>query len=60
MSENGEITIYRCLYSKDGHRTKCKALTIARLTHSPYTTKIARIRCYMMLIAQYYFLSART
>ena len=30
-------------------RTKCQALTIARLTHSPYATKIARIRCYTML-----------
>ena len=36
-------------YSTDVHRTKCKALTITRLTHSPYTTKIARIRCYTML-----------
>ena len=33
-----------CRYSKDVHRTKCKALTITRLTHSPYTTKIARVR----------------
>ena len=31
------------------HRTKCQALTIALLTRSPYTTKIARIRCYTML-----------
>ena len=29
--------------------TKCQALTIARLFHSPYTTKIATLRCYMML-----------
>ena len=28
--------------------SKCQALTIARLTHSPYTTKTARIRCYTM------------
>ena len=27
-------TIYRRRYSKDVHRTKCQALTIARLTHS--------------------------
>jgi hypothetical protein len=34
LSEEGE-TIYRCRYSKDVHvhRTKCQALTIARLTH---------------------------
>ena len=38
--------IYRCRYSKDVHGTKCKAPTTARLTHSPCTTKIARIRCY--------------
>ena len=30
LSEEGE-TIYRCRYSKDVHRNKCKALTIARL-----------------------------
>ena len=30
-------------------RTKCQALTIARLTHSPYATKIARIRRYATL-----------
>ena len=35
-----------CRYSEDVHRTECQALTIARLTHSSYTTKIARIRCY--------------
>ena len=34
---------------KDVHRTKCQAQTITRLTHSLYTTKIARIRCYTML-----------
>ena len=39
------IKIYCCLCSKEVHRTKCQALTTARLTHSPYTTKIARIRC---------------
>ena len=42
LSEEGETTIYLCRYSKDVHRTKCQALTIVRLTHSPYTTKIAR------------------
>ena len=31
-------TIYRCRFSKDVHRTKCKALIIVRLTHSLYTT----------------------
>ena len=31
---------------KDVHRTQCSALTIVWLTLSPYTTKIARIRCY--------------
>ena len=36
---------------------KGQALTIARLTNSPYTTKIARIRYYTMLVL---FLSART
>ena len=48
FSEERE-TIYLCLYSKNVHRTKCQALTIAKLTHSPYTTKIARKRCYIML-----------
>ena len=28
--------------------------TITRLTHSPYTTKMARIRCYTMLSARTY------
>ena len=46
LSEERE-TIYRCWYSK--YRTKCPSLTIARLTHSLYTTKMARIRCYTML-----------
>ena len=36
-------------YSKDVHRTKSKALTIASLTHFLCTTKIARIRRYTML-----------
>ena len=44
-----KTTIYRWRYRKDAHRNKCQAITIARLTHSLYTTKIARIRCYMML-----------
>ena len=35
--------------SKDVHRTKCQALTIAGLTHSLYTTQMARIRRYTML-----------
>ena len=35
--------------SKDVQRTKCQALTIVRLTHSPYTTKIARKRCHTIL-----------
>ena len=35
-------TIYLCWYSKDVHRTKCKALTIARLTHSLYKYKNIR------------------
>ena len=34
-------------------RTECQALTITRLTHSPYTTKLG-------YDAKYYFLSART
>ena len=49
-------TIYRCQYSKDVHRAKCQALTISRLTHSLYTTKISWIRCY----TKYYVLGART
>ena len=49
LSEERETTIYCCRYSKDVHRTKCQAPTIARLIHSPYATKIARIRCYTML-----------
>ena len=44
FSEEGVTTIYRYRYSKDVHRIKCQALTIARLTHSPFTTKVARIR----------------
>ena len=43
--------IYRYRCSKDVRRTKYQALTISRLTHSPYTTKIARIRCYTMLLS---------
>ena len=42
-------TIYSCRCSKHVHRTKCQALTIARLTHSLYATKTARIRRYTML-----------
>ena len=33
----------------DVHRKSTKGLIIARLTHSPYTTRIGRIRCYTML-----------
>ena len=47
LSEAGET--YVCGYSEDIHRTKSQALTITRLTYSPYTTQIARIRCYTML-----------
>ena len=35
-----ETTVYLCRYRKDAHRTKCQALTIARLTHSPNTYNI--------------------
>ena len=49
MSEEGETTIHRCRYSKDVHRNKCQARTIARLALSLYSTKIARIRRYTML-----------
>ena len=49
MSEERETAVYLCRYSKDVHKTKCQALAIASLTHSPYKTKIARIRCYIML-----------
>ena len=49
LSEEGETTTYRWWNSTDGHRTKCQALTIARLTHSLYATKIARIRDDTML-----------
>ena len=49
LSEEGETTIYLRRYSKDVHRTECQALTITRLTHHLYTTKIARIKCYTML-----------
>ena len=48
LSEERE-TIYRCRYSKDVHRTKCQALTIIRLTHFAYPTKITRTSCYTML-----------
>ena len=41
--------MYRCQYIKDVHRTKSQALTFARLTPSPYTTKIARIRRYTII-----------
>ena len=44
-----ETKIYRSSYSKDVHRNKYQAYTIATLTHFLYTTKIARIRRYMML-----------
>ena len=44
LSEERETTMHLCGYSEDVHRTKWQALTIARLTHSPYTTEIARIR----------------
>ena len=40
--------MYHCWNSKDVHRTKYQVLTIVRLTHSQYTTKIARMRCYTM------------
>ena len=40
LSEESE-TIYRCRNVKDVHRNKCRALTIARLIHSLYATKIA-------------------
>ena len=52
LSEERE-TIYCYRYSKDAHRNKCKALTIARLTHSPYTATMARIRCYTCAIIKY-------
>ena len=46
-SEEGETTTYRySRYSGDDYKTKCQALTIARLSHSLCTTKIARIRSY--------------
>ena len=35
--------IDRCRYSKDVNINKCQALTIAKLTHFPYTTNIATI-----------------
>ena len=53
LSEERETTMHLCGYSEDVHRTKWQALTIARLTHSPYTTEIARLRRYTML--KYYF-----
>ena len=49
LTEESETRIYLCWYSKDVHRTKCQAIKIARLSHSPYTTHIARVRCYTML-----------
>ena len=42
LSEETETTIYHCWYIKNVHRIKCRALTIVRLTHFLYTTKIAR------------------
>ena len=45
--------MYRRRYGEDVYRTKCRALTIARLTRSPCTTQIARIM-------QVLFLSARS
>ena len=51
MSEEG-ATIYRWRYSKVVCRNTCQELTIAKLLHSPYTTKIARFRCYT---TKYYF-----
>uniref|UniRef100_A0A8C4ZFI8 Thyroglobulin n=1 Tax=Gadus morhua TaxID=8049 RepID=A0A8C4ZFI8_GADMO len=46
--QGAETTIYRCRCSKDVHGTKCQALTITRLTHSPYTTKI--FFCFQVLL----------
>ena len=41
--------IYLCRYSKDVDRNNGNALTIAMLTHSLHTTKVAKIRRYTML-----------
>ena len=46
--KKGKQQYIRCRYSKGAHRTKCQALTITRLTHSPATSKIDRIRCYTL------------
>ena len=46
--EKQYIARYR-RYSKDVHRTECQEPSITRLTHSLYTTKIARIIRYTML-----------
>ena len=46
-----ETTIFRCRYSKD----VSQALTIARLTPSQYTPKLARIRCYTKLSSLLFF-----
>ena len=42
MSEERETTIYLCRYSNNVHRNKSQDLAFDRLTHSLYTTKIAR------------------
>ena len=55
LSEESE-TIYCWWYRKNVCRNKFQALTIVRLTHSPYTTKLARIRCYTMLVMQVFLL----
>ena len=49
LSEERETIIYLWGYSKDVDRTKCQALTTTRLTHSPFTIQIARIRRYIKL-----------
>ena len=48
VPEKRETTIYFCRYSEDVHRSKCQSLTITRLTHSPFTTQRAGMRCATM------------
>ena len=52
------LTYQKWTDSKDVHRTKRQALTIVKLTHSRYTTKIARIRYttkYLFLFSLFFF-----
>ena len=51
-----ETKIYCCRCSKDVHRTKWQAPTIARLNYCLYASKIARIRCHTILLVLFHII----